>query len=344
MGRFLLVVLGWMIAAAPIWQAAPARGAEKSVEMSAEVPAQKWKATRLQNVNRGATLDIDLTSDGDVTIMLLDDDSYEQYPDVTTPLFRSASTHHARFSIVVPERGDYFLVVDNSEGDFTRHYTVRIQARLDVTRLEKDKPSAGDARLQLKMLTLALQKAFIADNLEIKLGACGQSNAFTQDSTVILCAEYVKDLIKRLDDKQKMNDIVLFTLMHEVGHVLLSEWKYPFHGNEEVVDEFATVLLIMFDRKRAARTQAEHFATVPPEPEIENKLRRNDRHPLSIQRAENIRGWLNDPDLVRKWQPFLIPKMQTDFLRLLREKQRPWAPSRLIQLELENRSRPSQDS
>ena len=69
---------------------------------------------------------------------------------------------------------------------------------------------------------------------------------------------------------------------------------YPFHDNEEVIDEFTTVLLIMFGQSERARTQADFFSKLPEDLELERKRHRDDRHPLSVQPARKIHRWLED--------------------------------------------------
>ena len=73
-------------------------------------------------------------------------------------------------------------------------------------------------------------------------------------------------------------------------------------GFKEVADEFATALLVLFKQGERARSQAEYFAGIAPEQEFARKRSRDDRHPLSVQRARNIIGWLDDGELLKRWQ------------------------------------------
>ena len=122
-----------------------------------------------------------------------------------------------------------------------------------------------------------------------------------------------------------------------MGHILLKKWEYPFVENEELVDEFATVVLMMFNQNQIAEAQAEFFATVPPEQELAKKTDSDDHHPLSAQRARNIRRILKSPDTVKKWQPLLAPHMQTTFLKLLSTQSGYWIDRTLITKELAER-------
>jgi CO/xanthine dehydrogenase FAD-binding subunit len=101
-----------------------------------------------------------------------------------------------------------------------------------------------------------------------------------------------------------------------------------------VVDEFATAVMVMMGQKERARSKAEYFAANPSGAEALAKLFRDDRHPVSPQRTRNILRWLNDPQLVRKWQPMLVPHMQTAILEKLQQRPTTWTDSELVEKEL----------
>jgi hypothetical protein len=67
------------------------------------------------------------------------------------------------------------------------------------------------------------------------------------------------------------------------------------------------------------------------------KLFGDDRHPLSVQRAQNILGWVKDPQLAWKWQKILVPHMQTTLLKRLRQHPTPWTDLPLVEKELIDR-------
>jgi hypothetical protein len=98
--------------------------------------------------------------------------------------------------------------------------------------------------------------------------------------------------------------------------------------------------MVMFGQKARARSQAEYFAALPMSKEFRQKLRKDDRHPLSVQRARNILRWIGDPELVRRWQPVLVPHMQTAFLKRLQRKPTAWAAPALVERELAARGQP----
>jgi hypothetical protein len=92
--------------------------------------------------------------------------------------------------------------------------------------------------------------------------------------------------------------------------------------------------MVMMGQKERARSKAEYFAANPSGAEALAKLFRDDRHPVSPQRTRNILRWLNDPQLVRKWQPMLVPHMQTAILEKLQQRPTTWTDSELVEKEL----------
>jgi hypothetical protein len=332
-----------------------AAAVEKSVSFRNEAPAGRWMGIRLRNLNAGATLSISLTTNGTINLMLLNSASYGVFsrkPDeAPEPLFQSSASDRVEFSVLSPRTDDYYLIVDNRKGTTPRTFTVEAKASLETPsssgKLEQWAPKSGDtpdsdeAKSAQKRVDEAfaqlignLGKAFKFDRLAIRLVRCNRANAFASQNEVYLCAEFIKVLQGKLQDKNKARDILLFALMHEISHVLFSQWKYPFNDNEEVVDELATVLLLMFNQRSAVETQADFFASVPPEPEIRRQIAHDVHHPISVQRARNLRRWLSEPKLIKKWQSFLIPHMQTDFLTLIEKKNPSWMASDLVDQEL----------
>lgn len=297
-------------------------GAEKSAEVNSEVLPHRWSAVRLSNVDRGATLEVKLQLDGQTTIALVNESQLKRYPRVARPLFRTETRNRANFSIVAPRSGNYYLIVDNRKGASRRKYSLSIKASLGLT----ENPLQGQKSLTgndpLKLLSRVIQTAFEVDSLKFKLTTCESSNTITRGKTIYLCKEYLKRLKDQFKDNRKINEIVLFELMKESGYVLLRRWKYPLINNPNVKDEFATALLLMFGRRESVEIQAKYSTWLEPGRE---------------GRPDTLRKWLGDPFFVKKWQPFLIPKMQTRYLRLLKKKEHSWTSRKLIDRELARR-------
>ena len=309
----------------------PSYAKEKIASVSHEVAAGKWSGIRFRNLPKGASLAIEVTVDGEVTVLLLSEESYRHLPFIDRPLFQGKTGDRMSFSILVPQTGHYYAVIDNRAGEAVRNFTIDIKAAAASAKTSLQ-PSVVDA--QLGTITDTLRQAFVFDALVIRAAKCGKPNAFSGSNGVIICSEYAGELLDTLGDKRKAVDALMFILLHEVGHVLLRQWDYPFYNNEEVADEFATVLMVMFMGERRVRSQAEYFASRTSAKEVRQKLMTDDRHPLSLQRARNILNWVDDPKLVYNWQPVLVPRMQTTFLERLKEQSPSWTSRALVEREL----------
>ena len=312
---------------------------EQTVSLSATVDAGKEHITRLRNLPQDAFLSVSIEIDGAVGILLLDERNLRLPPDTRKSLFESQTADKLRIGVRIPETGIYYLVVDNRAGNTQREFSLDVTGRSGQPGKDSESAELPDStqktQLDEQMARFAqnLRRYFVFEDLQFRFARCGTANAYSSDDTVIICIE-IAPLLKELGDKAKANDVFIFALMHEVGHVLLQQWGYPFHGNEEVADEFATALLVLFGQGERARTAAELFATQPAQKELEIKREQFDRHPLSVQRARNILKWLEDTELLKRWQKVFVPHMQTHVLKAMTLSNKPWIDLPLVEREL----------
>jgi hypothetical protein len=254
--------------------------AEKSAEVHSEVLPHRWSAIRLSNVNQGVTLAIKLHLDGQAMVVLVNESQLKNYPKITRPLFRTVTRRHAIFSIVAPKSDNYYLIVDNRKGASKRKYSLTITAKLDLTKNSlkgQESLTGGDS---LKLLNRVIQTAFAVDPVKFKVANCEPTNTLTSGETIYLCQEYLKRLKGRFKDKQEINETVLFELMKEAGYILLRRWKYPLIDSPNVKDEFATVLLLIFDRRESVEIHEKYSTWLEPGRE---------------GRPGALRKWLDDP-------------------------------------------------
>lgn len=315
---------------------------EQTVSLKATVDARKEHVTRLSNLPAGAFLSVGIEIDGRAEILLVDEDNLRLPPATRTSLFTGEVIGKLQVGVKIPASGVYYLVVDNRQGGAQRRFSLKVTGRSGATPGDKTTDGGDPAirsRMDQQMAKFAhnLRRYFVFDDLQFRFARCGTANAFSRDDTVIICVE-IASLLKELDDKAEAGDIFVFAMMHEVGHVLLQQWGYPFHGNEEVADEFATALLVLFDQPARARTTAEFFSKGSTRKELERKSKHFDRHPLSVQRARNILKWLDDSELLRRWQKVLVPHMQTRVLQAMTLSKKPWIDLPLVERELAMRS------
>lgn len=315
---------------------------EQTLSLNATVEAGEEHISRLNNLPEGAFLSVGIEIDGQAEILLLDENNLRLPPAIRTSLFTGQTIGKLQFGVRIPVRGAYYLVVSNRQGGAQRRFSLKVTGRTgpraSANTTERGE-AVGKSRMDRQMATFAqnLRRYFVFEDLQFRFARCGTANAFSSNDTVIICVE-MASVLKELDDKGAAGDILVFAMMHELGHVLLQQWGYPFHDNEEVADEFATVLLVLFNQPARARTTAEFFSKKSSRKELAIKRKQFDRHPLSVQRARNILKWLDDPELLRRWQKVLVPHMQTPVLQAMTLSKKPWIDLPLVERELAMRS------
>ena len=307
----------------------PALASAAAISLDEQVPPQKWQATRLRNLPAGALVLVEVEASAELDVALVDNMGFRRLPALDYPLFHARDDAHVSFSVTIPTTGDYYLVLDNRGSAEPR--TARLTIRASSGSRQ------GTAEVTLTAFEENLRRLFVFEPFPIRVKRCGAPQAFAGPSGIVLCAEYAERLTRVLGERAKVADAVLFTLFHELGHVLLAQWKYPAFDNEEVADEFATAVMTMLGQGARVRAKAEFFAKNASAAEALAKQLRDDRHPISAQRARNLLRWLDDPNLVRKWQPLFVPRMQTAVLRRLLASPPVWADRELIEKTLATR-------
>jgi hypothetical protein len=137
---------------------------------------------------------------------------------------------------------------------------------------------------------------------------CGESNSFyrPEDRTVIVCFELVDELdgvFEHEDDQeQAVNDALLFTTLHEVGHALVNVLDLPITGREEdAVDQLASLILV--DGSEGGDEAAVNGVRSLPDDEQLDDLAFADEHALNGQRFYNVLCLVygQDPDAYPEW-------------------------------------------
>jgi hypothetical protein len=329
--RIRIVLMLWLTVLA---LADPAAG--KRATFTIEAPAGQWKALRVEKLPQGASVSVQVQSSGQISVAFISEADYKRSPKAVRPLFHGAAENRLSFSVIIPRGGNYLVVFDNRESTEARAITVTITAVRGKLQRETEAMHREFDR-KLSAFQRQLKQLFIFDTFPIQAKQCGVPQAFSGPSGIVLCQEFAVKLLTTLGDKEKASDALLFTIFHELGHVLLKQWQYPFFDNEEVADEFATSLLVMLGQRARIHAAAEFLAANPSMLEAIAKVYRDDRHPLSAQRARNILHWLRDPLLVHKWQKVFVPHMQTAMLEKLQRQAPSWANHALVKQELVRR-------
>jgi len=307
---------GWAVILACMLGSPPLLFAVTEGTFTTDVPAGQWKAVKVRNLPAAAKIAVEANSTGGVGISFLDSTDYKNFPAVARPLFQGQFEQRLSFTVTITAPGDYYALVDNRTGNEARQVVVTIKGsrggpmRVSQASIEKLQASLDEFEQKLTQI-------FIFQSFPMKVTRCGMAQAFASSKGIVLCTEYAEKLYETLGEKDKVSDALLFTVFHELGHILLAQWKSPVYDNEEVADEFATSVMILLGLKDRVKAKAEFFEAQPARLEALAKSFKDDRHPLSAQRARNILRWANDPALLRKWQGQLLPHIRTAVLEKL---------------------------
>jgi hypothetical protein len=115
---------------------APADAAK--AQLNSKVPPGKWKAVRLRNLPEGASLGVKVIATGSLVVILIHEEELKRYPAPVSPTFQGTLDKTLTFSVVIPESGNYFIILDNRRGASERQVRVLIQAQ---ARKLRDKPA-----------------------------------------------------------------------------------------------------------------------------------------------------------------------------------------------------------
>jgi hypothetical protein len=329
-------IKAWSLAFSLVWLLCSKVPAEAGPFMfNLDVPAGKWKATKLSNLTKGTVLSLQVESNGGILVAVLDSQNYQGKPDTERPLFVGQVERRLSVTVPIAEQGDHYILLDNRRGNESRLVKIVVQ----TTRGSGGQvPSTAD---MLQDFQRRFRNLFVLGPFAISVKKCESAKPSPDPREILLCREYVDGLSRALNDQEKTNDFFAFSLFHEVGRMLLSAWKEPAAATVEASDELAAVLMVMVNqRERASR--ASRFAMQNP---LSLRLVRDgthdERHPLSPERARNVLKWIEDNETVRRWQKTLVPHMQTALLKRLKQKPTLWTDLSLVEKELANRNKTS---
>jgi len=267
-----------------------------------------------------------------IKVWLLDAPNYElyqsgqqfQYFEGTSGSVRQV----ANYKFNVADTNTYYLVLDNT-GAWVLPRTVDLYV---YAVLPKPTPEVIELQNNVDAAYRQLKSLFVFDDFQISFRHCGVVNAFSNPN-VTICLELVENL-----HDNNVDDAIAFVFFHELGHSLMRLWGLPLWDNEDVADEFATVLTIMGKQEQMALHAAQWWAAQTSKQEALSKLSMDDRHTISPQRARNIIHWLNnDNELVRRWLKLMIPNIQTQALRSMLDESDQRIDKELVRSELGKR-------
>lgn len=112
------------------------------------VPPQQFKALRVKNLPRGASVSVEVISNGEIAVAFVDADDYRRLPKPKRPLMAGKVKNRLTFSVVIPADGHYYVVLVNPHA--ASAYDVTLTVRGERPKIK----SAGSCRphMQTKLL------------------------------------------------------------------------------------------------------------------------------------------------------------------------------------------------
>jgi hypothetical protein len=139
--------------------------------------------------------------------------------------------------------------------------------------------------------------------LQLTLTSCGGiSNAMYGNDAVLVCYEFVDDILKNVSDEEmpagitKTDAIVgqfLDVFLHEAGHAIFDYLRIPVFGKEEdAADQFSAYIMLRYDKERARRLilgSAYQYKADLKNPQVSLGLSKfADEHGIPAQRFFNV--------------------------------------------------------
>jgi len=97
-------------------------------QLSAEVPAEKWRALRLKGLTQGASLAVRVETSGPIRVILAREDEAQRFPRGLKPTFSGTAERQMSFKVSIPAAGTYYVILDNRKGDAMREVRIYVQA------------------------------------------------------------------------------------------------------------------------------------------------------------------------------------------------------------------------
>ncbi len=292
-------------------------------------------------LERGVLLNAELLVaggvDDTVRVWLLDLPNFQRFRSrLSYNVYRGTSgavRNVARFGFPIPASGHYYLVVDNRDSLL---FSRNVRLYVFVTGIQPSQHTLAEEKWLSDWYT-SMRWLFRFPDIRISLRHCGEANAYSTPH-ITLCRELVDHL-----GAMGLPHALEFVLAHEMSHSLLNVWGWPLYDNEDVADEFASVVMMVENKSAPMLQAAQSFASESSESRALAALRIDDRHTLSPQRARNIIRWMSQGSaLLSRWQNFLIPNMQPEALKWLDGRQEDWIAHHAIKQEMLKRGMDSE--
>lgn len=283
------------------------------------VPPKSTKTIPLDALNIGSTIEAKVYSLNqsykDIRACIVN----EQELQYNNPSFICPNSRHfvAPFAIgkTTQSTDKLFLVLDNSFANFiTKKLHIQLKYKNHLTDEEIIK-----IKMPLEQMQEAIESTYINSGIDVNIKPCGQSNAYseTTNANITICTELIHEILNT-----ENRGAIVAVLLHEYGHSLLNRWNEPGSSEEDMADQFATIMLLKAGNNGRAVLQQwmGYWSKRNSVLEAKNQLLHGDTHSLSIQRARNIQNIINFPDdALRRWNNLLYRNMSSEGLNITKK-------------------------
>lgn len=210
------------------------------------------------------------------------------------------------FNIILDKTKEYFLVLDNRY-DLTSDKQVDYSITLNFELEGQFKQLKEKIEMGMEEASKRVSRAFIGPPISYKLRPCrGQYvDAINDNESIIVCSE---DFFYILENE--LDGALEGLLFHNLGHSLLKSWSNPNWESEELVDEFAIVMLLLDDSQETIHPLLSYLETQVSFQQARLNPWEDNAHEATAERILNIRSTLANPEFViERWRTILYPKM-----------------------------------
>lgn len=109
-------------------------------QFNSKIPAETWKAVRLKNLPEGASLGVKVIATGSLSVILIHETQLKRAPSRMSPIFQGRLERTLSFSVVIPDSGNYYIVLDNRRGANETQVRILIQAQAPSSRITPTPP------------------------------------------------------------------------------------------------------------------------------------------------------------------------------------------------------------
>jgi hypothetical protein len=106
----------------------PSVSADGVVSLNVDIPAGKFKGIRLKNIPKDAAVAVEVVSNGEIVVALMDSKTYRSFSDTSRPLFLGLVEKRLSFSVTIPATDNYYVVLNNRSGQQERKVKITIRA------------------------------------------------------------------------------------------------------------------------------------------------------------------------------------------------------------------------